>query len=325
MELRRQGSGTQFGADIIFRATAITSSSTCLVECKNYTSPLTVGMVAEKLIQAEASFDAEPVDHWILVSPYQNPNNELDRMIQRWNSEQRFPLRSRWSPQSRVQDFFALQPAIYRELYGTEPPVSHIDPDDIIAAFAERLQPPIRLSRKLAGYITDSLSFVQPNERIWLDQIESQIERSGLDENSVPLPHGLEEEILSVLGDAPGGSNLALLLAEFGEGKSFFTVSLCIHLQSRYLAEPRAQSPIPIRFLLRGFRHASSPLEFLRGQLELIGLGMEEWAELRRMNTLVILDGPEMRCRYDKTRKRHAQTWIKLGRSSSCWKGCQYW
>ena len=37
-QVRRQRSGTQFGADIVirFKAAAIDSSSTCLAECKNY-------------------------------------------------------------------------------------------------------------------------------------------------------------------------------------------------------------------------------------------------------------------------------------------------
>jgi hypothetical protein len=47
-QLRRQRSGTQYGADIVvrFKGTAIGASSTCLVECKNYASTasaLTVG------------------------------------------------------------------------------------------------------------------------------------------------------------------------------------------------------------------------------------------------------------------------------------------
>ena len=64
-------------------------------------------------------------------------------------------------------------------------------------------------------------------------------------------------------------------------------------------------SPIPIRFFLRGYRHVSAPVEFLRDQLGLIGLGMEEWAELRRRNILVILDGlDEMSVRQDPATTR---------------------
>ena len=67
-QVRRQRSGTQNGADIVlrFKGAAIDASSTCLVECKNFTanpSGLTVGTVADKVLQAEARFEAEPVDH----------------------------------------------------------------------------------------------------------------------------------------------------------------------------------------------------------------------------------------------------------------------
>ena len=83
---------------------------------------------------------------------------------------------------------------------------------------------------------------------------------------------------------------MALLLAEFGEGKSFFTVSLCAYLRARYLAEPGPGSPIP-SLLLQGFQHTSSATDFLRTQLERTGLTMQDWAELRREEVLVILDG----------------------------------
>jgi pyruvate-formate lyase-activating enzyme len=308
-ELRRQRSGTQFGADIVFRATAVNSSSTCLVECKNHaasSSGLPVSVVADKVLQAEASFDAEPVDHWILVSPELDPNNELDRLVHRWNSTQKFPFTVQiWSPQSGIRDLFAIEPAIYRELYGEDPPLSRPDPGDVLAAFSERLRPPVRLPGRLAAYLKDPVRFVEPKERAWLDQLESQIVRFGFDENGARLACPLEAEIISVLFDSPTGSNVALLLAEFGEGKSFFTVSLCCHLRARYLSEPRAKSPIPIRLFLRGYRHVSAPVDFLRTQLELIGLGMDEWSELRRQNVLVVLDGlDEMSVRQDPATTR---------------------
>ena len=295
IELRRQQSGTQFGTDIVFRAPAINSSSTCLVECKNYASNaysgLPVSVVADKVLQAEASFDAEPVDHWILISPHVNPNSELDRLVQRWNVMEKFPFTVQiWSPQTHVQDLFAVVPEIYKGLYKEDPPKLR-DPEGVLAVFSERLLPPIRLPRKLSNYIRDAGSFVEPNERLWLDQLDSQIERFGFDEKGARLPRPLEDEILSVLFDSPSGSNVVLLLAEFGEGKSFFTVSLCVRLQTRYLKEPRSAPPIPIRFFLRGYRHVSAPVDFLRDQLGLIGLGMEEWAELRRRNIVIVLDG----------------------------------
>ena len=306
-ELRRQSSGTQYGTDIVFRATAVNSSSTCLVECKNYTTPLRVAAVADKVLQAEASFEAEPVDHWILVSPHQDPSNELDLLVQRWNSAQKFPFTVQiWSPQSGVRDLFAVAPTVYREVYEEDPVEPRLDPSVVVAEFAERLRPTIRLSKRLAKYVMDQQSFTQPSERVWLGQLESQIERFGFDEKDTRLARPLQTEILSALFDSPSDSNVALLFAEFGEGKSFFTVSLCCNLRARYLAAPRSASPIPIRMFLRGYRHVSSPTDFLRTQLEFIGLGMEEWSELIQLeNILVILDGlDEMSVRQDPTTTR---------------------
>ena len=310
-QVRRQRSGTQYGADIVarFKGAAIDVSSTCLVECKNYAataSGLTVSTVADKILQADANFDAEPVDHWILISPNLDPNNELDRLVERWNAAQRFPFTVQiWSPQTGIRELFTIDPDIYRSLYGEDPPKSRRDAADILAEFSERLRPPVRMPERLRRYVQDPRSFVEPSERGWLDQLPARIERFGFDEKGARLGRPLEAEILSVLADSPRGSNVALLLADFGEGKSFFTVSLCIRLQDRYLGEPRSGSPIPVRLHLRGYRHVSAPADFLRTQLELLGLSMADWAELRRGNVLVVLDGlDEMSVRQDPATTR---------------------
>lgn len=310
-QVRRQRSGTQYGADLVirFKGAAIGASSTCLVECKNYTanpSGLTTGTVAEKVLQAEANFDTEPVDHWILISPNLDPNNELDRLAERWNATQHFPFTVQiWSPQTGVKELFAIDPDIYRSLYGEDPPQPCRDAADVLAEFSERLRPPVRMAEQLRRYTQDPLSFVELSERNWLSQLATRIERFGFDEKGIRLARPLGDEVLSVLVDSPAGSNVALLLADFGEGKSFFTVSLCVHLQERYLREPRSGSPIPVRLHLRGYRHVSAPADFLRTGLEFLGLSMTDWAELRRGNVFVVLDGlDEMSVRQDPATTR---------------------
>ena len=305
-QVRRQQSGTQYGADIVirFKAAAIDSSSTCLAECKNYTpnpSGLTVSTVAGKVLQADANFDAEPVDHWILISPDLDPNNELDKLVERWNATQRFPFTVQiWSPQTGIRELFAIDPDIYRSLYGEDPPVPQRDDADVIAEFCERLRPPLRMPEQLRRYMQDPCSLVEPSEQGWLDQLGTQIERFGFDEKGARLSSPLETEIISVLVDSPRGSNVALLLADFGEGKSFFTVSLCVRMRDHFLGAPRSGSPIPVRLHLRSYRHVSAPADFLRTQLELHGLSMTDWAELRQRNVLVVLDGlDEMSVRQD--------------------------
>ena len=290
--LRRQRPGLQYGTDIIFRARAINNNSTCLVECKNYTTPLSVKTVADKVLQAEASYRDEPLDHWILISPHQDPSNELDLYVQHWNSGSMFPFTIQiWSPETRVQDLFSVDSQVYRDLYGEAPPEPGLDSSAILSEFADRLRPPVRLPERLAAYISNAHSFVERKEFVWLNQLGSQIERFGFDEKGTRFSRPLQTEILSALLDSQAASDVALLLAEFGEGKSFFTVSLCTYLRDRYLQEPRAGRPIPLRFFLRGYRDVDSPVDFLRIQLEQLGLSMEDWPELVRRDVLIVLDG----------------------------------
>lgn len=288
-EVRRQLSGTQFGADVVFRASTIRSTSTCLVECKNVSSPLTVSTLADKVLQAEAAFEAEPVDHWVLISPHQDPNNELDRYVQRWNARGTFPFTVQiWSPQTGVRRLLALEPSVYRDIYGNEPP-GGLDFDAVVNDFAERLAPPLRLPERLARYINDPSSYVLSNERAWLQELDHQIKRYCYDDRGARLERPALVEVLAALDEPP---HVALLVADFGEGKSFFTVALCSHLRERFMHSPTSGTLLPIRLYLRGFRHTDSPSEFLRSQLELVGLTTEDlYGGIRRARLAVVLDG----------------------------------
>ena len=148
------------------------------------------------------------------------------------------------------------------------------------------------MPEQLRRYVQDPSWLVELSERDWLDQLDSQIERSGFDEKGARLSQPLETEIMSVLVDSPRESNVALLLADFGEGKSFFTVSLCMRLRERFLESPNSGSPVPVRLHLRGYRHVSAPADFLRAQLELVGLSTTDWATLRRLPVLVVPGRP---------------------------------
>lgn len=290
-ELRRQRGGTRPGANISFRARDAVHNSVCLVEYRNYDCPVPVGAV-NGVVEADAAFEVAPIDHWILISPLHDPSEGLKQAVGRWNHLGKFPFTVQiWSPQTNVSELFGLDPMIYRDLYGADPPQERHDTDAIKMAFADRLRPPTRLPRKLAAYLGDVRSFVEPKEVGWLEQLDSQIERFGFDEKGVRLPRPLQDEIMARLLDPRSDSNVALLIADFGEGKSFFTVSLCASLRTRYFADPLAGRPIPIRLMLRGYRHFTSPIEFLRSQLEQVGLSMEEWPELMRLKILVVLDG----------------------------------
>ena len=93
-------------------------------------------------------------------------------LVERWNAAQRFPFTVQiWSPQTGIRELFAIDPDIYRSLYGEDPPESRRDAADVLAEFSERLRPPVRMPERLRRYVQDPRSFVEPSERGWLDQL----------------------------------------------------------------------------------------------------------------------------------------------------------
>jgi len=292
LELRRQFSGNQFGTDVIIRTRAVGTNSTCLVECKNYRDPIKLKHIAEKLVQAEEFFGAEPVDYWVLISPHTDPSNELDLLVQRWNAERKYPFQIQiWSPQSGVRGLLALSPAAFQKVYGPDAAVPNVVAHEVIESFASRLRPWLRVPPGVSEYLASSTAFMQPNEREWLPLLETQIERRGLDADGRRLDVPLQEAVLRSLDSLQIGPT-ALLTADFGEGKSFFTVALCAALRTRFLANPSPTIPIAFRFYLRDFRKISSASEFLQRQLDRIGVTRAEWSiVVQQWNVLVVLDG----------------------------------
>ncbi len=319
--LRRESVSQRLG--FVFRAEASLFSSACLVAYKELDSPPTLSDVLEQIAEADVVSDAEPLDHWILISPHQDPDSKLVQHVKHWNGKHKYPFTIQiWSPRSGIRELLAAEPEVYRRVYGQDISGLHDDPERVITEFAERLRPPARLPEKLAAYVASELSFVQAKEVSWLEQVRYEIERFGYDENGSRLHKPLKTEILSALFDSPGGSDVALLLAEFGEGKSFFTVSLCLKLRNSFLTQPAAEYPIPLRFFLRDYRHVSSSVEFLRTQLEQLGLDMTVWPDLIHRKVLIILDGlDEMSVRQDPETTR--ENLDKVGSLLELLEGCQ--
>lgn len=291
-ELRRQLAGTQFGTDLIIRTRAVGSSSTCLLECKNYQAPIKSKDIADKLLAASDFFESEPVDHWILISPHSDPANDLDLQVQKWNADRRFPFQIQiWSPQNGVRDLFALSPTAFADLYGTQTPLPNVDPPAVVADFSSRLRPWLRLPASIDHYLRSPTSLLQPNEREWLPMLDTCIERRGFDADGRLLDAPLQEVIIEALKPT-NPAPTTLLTADFGEGKSFFTVSFCHVLRERFLANLTPEAPIPFRFHLKDFRKINDASEFLSRQLERIGVSRAEWTSLtQQWNVLVVLDG----------------------------------
>jgi hypothetical protein len=91
-----------------------------------------------------------------------------------------------------------------------------------------------------------------------------------------------------------------LLLAEFGDGKTFFGYQLGLELAREFRADP-PRGWIPLRIALRTLRQHTRPGELLATRLAELGSNLAEWKELtERYRTLVILDGfDEMSARLD--------------------------
>ncbi|WP_313408153.1 pentapeptide repeat-containing protein [Aeromicrobium sp.] len=292
LELRKQLSGTQFGTDVIIRARAAKVRSTCLLECKNYRRAVRLADISEKLLAAENYYDHEPVDHWILISPHSDPSNELDLQVQKWNANRRFPFQIQlWSPQNGVRRLLAVDPSAYSDVYGADALVPDVDSAEVVEDFTNRLRPVPRVPASVADYLDSPGNFLQPNEREWVSLLAHHISRRGLDSDGRPLALPLDEAILASLQPTPNGST-ALLTADFGEGKSFFTVSFCNTLRERFLSDPAPANPIPFRFFLKDFRRLESATLFLQDQLERIGISRGDWTRLsQQWRVLVVLDG----------------------------------
>jgi hypothetical protein len=291
-ELRRQFSGLQFGGDLVIRTQALGTNTTCLVECKNYRDPIRLKDIAEKLIQAEDHFGSELLDYWVLISPHSDPSNELDLLVQRWNTERKHPFQIQiWSPQTRVKELLALSSSAFREIYGADRPVPNIDARGVVDYFRDRLRPWLRVPTGVATYLGYAAALVQPSEREWLPLLGDHIERLGVDAEGRPLDVPLREAILDHIGRGKPGTT-ALLTADFGEGKSFFTVAMCEELRVNFLENPSPASLIPFRFYLRDFRNIRSASEYLRQQLARVGIDVAEWQSLNaEWRVLVVLDG----------------------------------
>jgi hypothetical protein len=97
---------------------------------------------------------------------------------------------------------------------------------------------------------------------------------------------GLIREWLS----APAAQRVCLLLAEFGDGKSFLTYVLARELIRRFRDNPR-EGTLPLRLALRNYA-GGEPRSFIDERLATFGGDLRGWEMIKRdHHTLVILDG----------------------------------
>ena len=146
--LRRQGGGVQFGHDIESEWTVAGSPAVrCHVECKNLDRRVTVDDIAGKLAQQKYHHRGIQVDHWILISPHHDVANDLPGMLETWDQQDEYPFSVQiWSPETRVREMFALEPAVYEAVYGRPPTQEEVSASGEVAELIRQ-----RLAPQVAG------------------------------------------------------------------------------------------------------------------------------------------------------------------------------
>lgn len=300
-KIRRQTHGTQDGYDLSLEwsgsyEVASDQKVRVHIECKNYSRPITLDEVGSKLL-SEAQVYPAVIDHWILISPYTDPSNGLNRFLEKDQKTPQYAFDVQvWSPESGVQELFGLEPEVYEELYGFKD--GELDPrtwskerrEEIRTRWMARLRPPSRLPAGWSGYARDPDKLCSPPETP--DLFQSAFEHAVLMRclNSAgmlldkPLRHYVDEWL-----ERPEGQTL-FILGEFGDGKTFFTYVLARDLMKQW-GESQDRGWLTLRLPLKKYPGGTAR-EFLRQRLEEFGADVAGWLELgKRARRLVILDG----------------------------------
>ncbi|HZM76307.1 MAG TPA: NACHT domain-containing protein [Candidatus Limnocylindrales bacterium] len=302
--LRKQNAGTQYGYDLALEVhDAVHGTVRYHFECKNHQRPITLDDIAGKLLMNEQQWRETHIDHFIVVSPHRNAANDLDVLLKGWNENRKYPFDvSVWGPEDGIRDLFRLVPQAYGGIY--DEAVPHLDPDEAVKIgerWRERLRPVVRLSRNWIQYLrTPTDHDLSGEDAAYLEQIRANaVTLHAAEESGSPLPGTLDSNVRDWLTDQSPQS--LLLLAEFGEGKSFFCYQFAVQLAQQFLANPSA-GWIPLSLPLRAFRQETSMSRLLDSRLAAIGIDRPDWRRVStgEYRTLVILDGfDEMSTRLD--------------------------
>lgn len=111
-----------------------------------------------------------------------------------------------------------------------------------------------------------------------------------LDQHELPMDHTAEHYFLQWLRRP--NSPCALLLGDFGDGKTFFTYTLARRLAKDFLESPE-QGFIPLRISLQRLgEQRSEPRDILNNRMKEFSDGLKDWNKVQgRYPFLIILDG----------------------------------
>jgi len=292
--LRRQRAGTQFGHDIEAEWTVAGSPAVrCHVECKNLDRRVTVDDIAGKLAQQKYHHRGIQIDHWILISPHHDGANELPGMLEEWNQQGEYPFSIQiWSPENRVREMFALEPAVYEAVYGRPPTQEEVDASSEVSdIIRQRLAPKLRVDAVWRRYLEQpgAFCFVNEDSRHFDELYIRHLPLRAADDRGALLDGTLMDQVTEWASD--NAAEPMLLIADFGEGKSVFTYCLMRQLSERFRTAPDG-ALFPLRIPLREFREAGTARGLLERRLAEIGATLADWRTLtKQVRTLVILDG----------------------------------
>ena len=265
----------------------------CHVECKNLDRQVTVGDIAGKLAQQKYRHRGTQIDHWILISPHHDGADDLPAMLDAWDREGEYPFSVQvWSPETKVREMFALEPAVYEAVYGRPPTQEEVSASaDAAELIRRKLAPRLRVDAVWRRYLEQpgAFCFVNEDSRHFDGLYGRHLPLKATDERGALLDGTLMDKVMGWTGDA--GSAPMLVLADFGEGKSVFTYCLTRRLCEEFRAAPDG-ALFPLRIPLREFREAGSARGLLERRLIEVGATLAQWRVLtRQVRTLAILDG----------------------------------
>jgi hypothetical protein len=195
------------------------------------------------------------LDHWVLISPRADPDEGLRRFLASGKAQQHYGCEIQvWSSATGVADLFGLEPGLYERFFKPESGEPHpCDWDDprrrkIVESFRSRLPPLLSLPDGWDDYLRDpSFLCVSGNERDEFDAAYGDRAPLSLnDASGAPLPGPAEQRLIRDWLNAPDAPRVCLLLAEFGDGKSFLTYVLARELIRHFQDNPR-EGTLPLR------------------------------------------------------------------------------
>ena len=301
VHIRKQSGGTQFGHDIEFEAYDARSGIVlCHVECKNHAEKVGISDIAPKVLQQLVYWENKPLDYFILIAPKAKATNELSRLVQDCNYGRKLPFQVLiWSFDQGVEELFRLTPRLYRTLYQRPAPKQTAQSAaEIARRWEELLQPTMRLPNSWQRYLTKPSLHQVYGETDFESVRYDAIALGALTDSGAPIPGMLHDNVREWLTNRP--EKTLLLLAEFGDGKSFFGYELGLRLAAEFLDDP-ASGWVALRIPLRSLQENSQPSTLLQNRLDTIGVTQAEWVAISQAHkTLVILDGfDEMSARLD--------------------------